>query len=126
VRPLLANQGVTDEHIDALTNAINQYTPLAEIPSSNQSQGNKLGGTARELTKNLRGIVQRFDEFVDSLREEIPGLAERYDEAREAGDANYVKNSTGLGADNGGDGSDGGVGKEVAGDASGPEPKPFQ
>jgi hypothetical protein len=123
VRPLLANAGVTDEQVEALTSAINLYTPLAELPSSNQSQGGKLSGTARELTKSLRGLVQRFDQFIDSLREEIPGLAERYDEAR-AADANYVpQTSTPR---EGGDGSEGGVGPEVAGNASGPEPKPFQ
>jgi hypothetical protein len=123
VRPLLANNGVTDEHVDALTAAINLYTPLAELPSSSQSQGGKLSGTARELTKNLRGLVQRFDQFIDSLREEIPGLAERYDEARTA-DANYVPQT--IAPREGGDGSEGGVGPDVAGNASGPEPKPFQ
>lgn len=126
VRPLLANQGITDEQIDALTSAINLYTPLSEIPSSTQSQGGKLSGTARELTKSLRTVVKHFDQFIDTLRGEIPGLVERYDEAREAGDPNYVKNSTGVGRNNGGDGSDGGVGKEVAGDTYGPEAKPFQ
>jgi ABC-type transporter Mla subunit MlaD len=124
VRPLLANNGVTGEHVDALTAAIDLYTPLAELPSSTQSQGGQLSGTARELTKNLRGLVQRFDQLIDSLREEIPGLAERYDEAR-AADANYVPN-TATGPRDGGDGSEGGVGPEVAGNATGPEPKPFQ
>jgi hypothetical protein len=124
VRPLLANNGVTGEQVDALTAAIDLYTPLAELPSSTQSQGGQLSGTARELTKNLRGLVQRFDQFIDSLREEIPGLAERYDEAR-AADANYVPN-TATGPRDGGDGSEGGVGPEVAGNATGPEPKPFQ
>ncbi|RYY20829.1 MAG: hypothetical protein EOO36_02390 [Cytophagaceae bacterium] len=125
VRPLLANEGVTDEQIDALTAAIGLYTPLSEVPSSNQSQGGQLSGTARQLTKNLRGIVQRFDQVIDSLREEIPGLAQRYDEAR-AADPNYVQNSTGVGYNNGGDGSEGGVGREVAGNAFGPEAQPFQ
>jgi len=125
VRPLLANNGIAGEHIDALTDAINLYTPLSEVPSSNQSQGGKLSGTARELTKGLRGVVQRFDQLIDSLREEIPGLAQRYDEAR-AADANYVQNSTGTGPREGGDGSEGGVGREVAGNAFGPEAQPFQ
>ena len=125
VRPLLANEGVSDEQIDALTAAIDLYTPLSEVPSSTQSQGSKLSGTARELTKNLRGVVQRFDQFIDSLRDEIPGLAQRYDEAR-AADPNYVQNSTGIGYNNGGDGSEGGVGREVAGNAFGPEAQPFQ
>ena len=123
VRPLLANGGVTDEHIDALTNAINLYTPLSEVPSSTQSQGGKLSGTARELTKSLRGVVQRFDQFVESLRDEIPGLAERYDEARSA-DNNYVPQTTGP--REGGDGSEGGIGREAAGNAFGPEAQPFQ
>jgi hypothetical protein len=123
VRPLLANNGVTDEQIDALTAAIDRYTPLAELPSSNQSQGGKLSGTARELTKNLRGLVQRFDQFIDSLREEIPGLAERYDDAR-AADANYVPQTTGP--REGGDGSEGGIGREAAGNAFGPEAQPGQ
>jgi hypothetical protein len=125
VRPLLANNGIADEHIDALTAAISLYTPLSEVPSSNQSQGGRLSGTARELTKGLRGVVQRFDQLIDSLREEIPGLAQRYDEAR-AADANYVQNSTGTGSREGGDGSEGGVGREVAGNAFGPEAQPFQ
>lgn len=126
VRPLLANQGDTDEQLDALTNAISLYAPMAAIPTSTQSQGGKLSGTARELTKSLRTVVKHFDQFIDTLRGDIPGLVERYDEAREAGDPNYVKNSTGIGYNNGGDGSDGGVGKAVAGDAYGPEAKPFQ
>lgn len=125
VRPLLANEGVTDAQIDALTAAIDLYTPLSEVPSSNQSQGGQLSGTARQLTKNLRGIVHRFDQFIDSLRDEIPGLATRYDDARSA-DANFVRNSTGVGYNNGGDGSEGGVGREVAGNAFGPEAQPFQ
>ena len=125
VRPLLANEGIDDEQVDALTSAINLYTPMSEIPSSTQSQGGKISGTARELVKGLRGVVQKFDGYIDSLREEIPGLAERYDEAREA-DANYVKNSTGVGYNNGGDGSEGGIGREAAGNAFGPEAQPFQ
>jgi hypothetical protein len=125
VRPLLANNGVTDEHIDVLTAAIDLYTPLSEVPSSTQSQGGQLSGTARELTKSLRGVVQRFDQLIDSLREEIPGLAQRYDEAR-AADPNYVQNSTGTGPREGGDGSDGGIGREAAGNAFGPEAQPFQ
>ncbi|MGI4832545.1 MAG: hypothetical protein ACRYFK_03690 [Janthinobacterium lividum] len=126
VRPLLANQGTTGEQIDALASAITLYTPLSEIPTSTQSQGGKLSGTARELTKSLRTVVMHFDQFIDTLRGDIPGLVARYDEAREAGDTNYVKNSTGVGRNNGGDGSDGGVGQEVAGNASGPEATPFQ
>ena len=125
VRPLLANEGVTDEQIDALTAAINLYTPLSEIPSGSQSKGGELSGTARQIVKGLRGVVQRFDQFVDSLRDEIPGLAQRYDDAR-AADPNYVQNSTGIGYNNGGDGSEGGVGREVAGSAFGPEATPFQ
>ena len=125
VRPLLANQGVTAEEIDALPSAIALYEPLSAIPNTNLSQGGKLSGTARELTKSLKGVVKKLDGFVDSLREEIPGLTERYDEAR-AADPNYVKNSTGAETRNGGDGSDGGIGKAAAGDAYGPEAKPFQ
>ncbi|RZK87156.1 MAG: hypothetical protein EOO62_39695 [Hymenobacter sp.] len=124
-RALLANQGVTDEQVDALPSAIALYEPLSAVPSTNQNQGGKLSGTARELTKGLKGVVQKFDTFIDTLREEIPGLVERYDEARSA-DANFVRNSTGIGYNNGGDGSDGGVGKAVAGNAYGPEAKPFQ
>jgi hypothetical protein len=125
VRPLLANNGITDEHVDALMAAINLYTPLSEVPSTSQSQGGKLSGTARELTKSLRGVVQRFDQLIDSLREEIPGLAQRYDEAR-AADPNFVQNSTGSGPREGGDGSEGGIGREAAGNTFGPEPQPFQ
>lgn len=126
-RSLLANQGVSDEQIDALPAAIALYEPMSEIPSTSQSQGGKLSGTARELTKGLKGIVKKFDLFIDSLTEEIPGLTERYQEARQA-DPNYVPNQlyTGVGRNNGGDGSNGGVGPEVAGDAYGPEAKPFQ
>ena len=124
-RSLLANQGVTSEQVDALPAAIALYEPLSAVPSTSQSQGGKLSGTARELTKGLKGVVQKFDSFIDTLREEIPGLAERYDEVRTA-DPNFVPSSTGIGRNNGGDGSDGGVGPEVAGGATGPEPKPFQ
>ena len=126
-RAQLANYGVSSEQIDALPAAISLYTPLSEIPSTNKSQGGKLSGTARELTKSLKGVVQKFDGFIDSLRDEIPGLAQRYDEAR-AADANYVAGSeyAGIGRNEGGDGSDGGVGQAVAGDAYGPEAKPFQ
>ena len=124
-RALLANQGVTDEQIDALPAAIALYDPLSAVPSTNQSQGGKLSGTARELTKGLKGVVQKFDTFIDTLRGEIPGLVERYDEVRTA-DPNFVPSSTGLGRNNGGDGSEGGVGKGVAGDAYGPEAQPLQ
>lgn len=124
VRALLANEGVTDAQIDALTEAINLYTPLSEVPNGNQSKGGQLSGTARELTKSLRGVVKRFDQFIASLRDEIPGLAERYDEARSA-DTNYVPQVT-TGPREGGDGSEGGIGREAAGNAFGPEAQPFQ
>ena len=92
VRPLLANQGITDEQVEALPQAIALYEPLSAIPSTSQSQGGKLSGTARELTKSLKGVVKGFDQFIDSLRDEIPGLVTRYDEAR-AADPNYVPGS---------------------------------
>ena len=124
-RALLMNQGVTDAQIDALPAAIALYEPMSAVPSTTQSQGGKLSGTARELTKGLKGVVKKFDEFIDELREEIPGLTQRYDDARSA-DANFVPSSTGLGRNNGGDGSDGGIGQAAAGDAYGPEAQPGQ
>ena len=121
VAPMLANEGVTDEHLKALDDAIALYTPLTEIPNSSQAatHGHGMDGTARQVVKQLKTVLQRLDTRIDNLRDDIPGLAQRYDDARRTADSNYPNYG-------GGGGSDGGIGKAAAGDAYGPEPEPFQ
>jgi hypothetical protein len=123
--PLLANEGVSADHLQALDDAIARYTPLATLNNSNAKQGEAMGDTARQVIKGLRAVLHRLDARVDNLRDEIPGLAQRYDDARRS-DSTYVAQSSGPGPLNGGDGSDGGIGQEAAGGAFGPEPGPEQ
>jgi hypothetical protein len=125
VSPLLANEGVTDEHLKALDDAIALYTSLVDVPNNDNvvAQGAALNGSARQVVKEMRNVLHRLDVRIDNLRDEIPGLAQRYDDARRT-DANYVPQSTGP--REGGDGSDGGIGREAAGNAFGPEAQPFQ
>ncbi|MBJ6142200.1 hypothetical protein [Hymenobacter sp. BT559] len=127
VAPMLANEGVTDEHLKALDDAIALYTPLTELPGSSQAavQGHGMDGTARQVVKQLKTVLANLDIRIDNLRDDIPGLAQRYDDARRSADSNYIV-ASGVGHNNGGDGSDGGIGQEAAGSASGPEAKPFQ
>ena len=125
VAPLLANEGVTDEHLKALDDAIALYTSLVDLPNTTINQGKALNGTARQVVKQLRGVLQRIDVRIDNLRDEIPGLAQRYDDARRTADSNYLGH-IGVGYNNGGDGSEGGIGREAAGNAFGPEAQPFQ
>jgi len=127
VAPLLANEGVTDEHLKALDDAIALYTPLNELPTSSQAgvHGHAIDGTARQVVKELKTVLGRLDIRIDNLRDEIPGLAQRYDDARRSADPNYLA-PLNPGYKNGGDGSDGGIGQEAAGNASGPQPQPFQ
>ena len=124
VAPLLANEGVSTDHLQALDDAIARYTPLADLNNSNAKQGGALSGTARQVVKGIRTVLQRLDARVDNLRDDIPGLAQRYDAARRT-DSNYVAQST-TGPREGGDGSEGGIGREAAGSAFGPEAQPFQ
>ena len=119
--PLLANEGVTAAHLQALDDAIARYTPLATLNNSNVKQGAAMGDTARQVLKGLRGALHRLDARVDNLRDDLPGLAQRYDDARRA-DSTYVAQSSGPGPLEGGDGSEGGIGREAAGNAFGPEP----
>ncbi|MGI4862767.1 MAG: hypothetical protein ACRYFZ_02520 [Janthinobacterium lividum] len=121
VAPMLANEGVTSEHLKALDDAIALYTPLTELPNSNQAgtKGHGMDGTARQVVKQLKAVLQRLDTRIDNLRDDIPGLAQRYDDARRTGDSNYPNYGVGTHPD-------GGIGREVAGNAFGPEPEPFQ
>jgi hypothetical protein len=125
VAPLLANEGVSDAHLQALDDAIALYTPLATLNNSNAKQGAGMRDTTRQVIKGMRAVLQRLDARIDNLRDEIPGLAQRYDDARRS-DSTYVAQSSGPGPLEGGDGSDGGIGREAAGDAFGPEAQPFQ
>ena len=122
VAPLLANEGVTAEHLQTLDDAIALYTPLADLNNSNVKKGDGLRSTARQVVKGLRTVVQRLDARVDNLRDDIPGLAQRYDDARRATEPTYPALPT-QGRD-GGDGSEGGIGREAAGNAFGPEAQP--
>jgi hypothetical protein len=119
--PLLANEGVSADHLQALDDAIARYTPLATLNNSNAKQGAAMGDTARQVIKGLRAVLHRLDARIDNLRDDLPGLAQRYDDARRA-DSTYVAQSSGPGPLEGGDGSDGGIGREAAGNAFGPEP----
>ncbi|MVN74911.1 hypothetical protein GO988_01080 [Hymenobacter sp. HMF4947] len=121
VAPLLANEGVTDEHLKTLDDAIALYTPLATLNNSTVKQGDGLRSTARQVVKGLRTVLQRLDARIDNLRDEIPGLAQRYDDARRTADSSY---SAPTGQREGGDGSEGGIGREAAGNAFGPEAQP--
>jgi len=119
--PLLANEGVTAEHLRALDDAIAVYTPLADLNNSNAKQGEGLSSTARQVVKGLRTVLQRLDTRIDNLRDEIPGLAQRYDDARgTVPDSGSPRPAT----REGGDGSDGGIGRAAAGNAYGPEAQP--
>ena len=123
--PLLANEGVTADHLQALDDAIARYTPLATLNNSNVKQGGAMGDTVRQVVKGMRAVLHRLDARIDNLRDEIPGLAQRYDDARRS-DSTYVAQSSGPGPLEGGDGSEGGIGREAAGNAFGPEPGPDQ
>ena len=125
VAPLLANEGVSADHLQALDDAIARYTPLAGLNNSNVKQGAAMGDTARQVVKGLRAVLHRLDARIDNLRDDLPGLAQRYDEARRT-DSTYVAQSSGPGPLEGGDGSDGGIGRAAAGNAFGPEPGPGQ
>jgi hypothetical protein len=123
VAPLLANEGITDEHLSALDDAIKLYTSLVDVPTNDNAiaQGAALNGSARQVVKEMRGVLQRLDTRIDNLRDEIPGLAQRYDDARRS-DVNYIPQTTGP--RDGGDGSEGGIGRAAAGSAFGPEAQP--
>lgn len=115
---LLANEGVTAEHIQTLTDAIALYEPLVGLNNSIVEQGNNLNGTARQVVKGLRKVLRRLDTRLDNLRDDIPSLGQAYNEVRasaETGD---------LGE--GEKGADGGIGRAAAGNAFGPENKPGQ
>jgi hypothetical protein len=124
VAPLLANQGVTAEHLKALDDAIAVYTPLAALPTNQQHKGSAMRDTARQVVQDIQDLLTRLDAQINDLRDEVPGLAQRYDDARRTADADYPQ-LTGVGRKSGGDGSEGGIGQEAGAGVGGPEPQPF-
>ncbi len=80
--------------------------------------------TAKQTVQDIEGVLQRLDTQIDSLRDEIPGLAQRYDDARRTADPSYPT-LTGVGRKSGGDGSEGGIGQAAGAGVGGPEPQPF-
>ena len=124
VQPLLANQGVTAEHLKALDDAIAVYGPLASLPTNQQNKGEAMRDTAQQTLQDIESVLQRLDTQIDGLRDEIPGMAQRYDDARRTADADYPTR-TGVGRNSGGDGSEGGIGQAAGAGVGGPEPQPF-
>ena len=113
VAPLLANEGVTAEHLQALDDAIAVYAPLAGLNNSDVEQGKSLDPTARQVVKGLRQVLRRLDTRLDNLRDDIPSLGQAYNDARASAE-------TGDFAE-GEKGPDGGIGRAAAGNAYGPE-----
>ena len=113
VAPLLANEGVTAEHLQALDDAIALYTPLAGLNNSDVEQGKSLDPTARQVVKGLRQVLRRLDTRLDNLRDDIPSLGQAYNEARASAEVGDLAE--------GEKGPDGGIGREAAGNAYGPE-----
>ncbi|RZL13471.1 MAG: hypothetical protein EOO62_08015, partial [Hymenobacter sp.] len=115
---LLANEGVTAEHLQTLNDAIAAYEPLAGLNNSNVEKGSALNDTARRVVKGLHKVLRRLDTRIDNLRTDIPSLGQAYNDARasaETGDLNEGEKGT-----------DGGIGRAAAGNAFGPEPGPDQ
>ncbi len=113
VAPLLANEGVTTEHLQALDDAIAVYTPLASLNNSTLEQGSNLNFTARQVVKGLRQVLRRLDTRIDNLRDDIPSLGQAYNDARAAAEVGDLAE--------GEKGPDGGIGRAAAGNAYGPE-----
>ena len=118
VAPLLANEGVTDAHLQALDDAITVYTPLATLNNSNVQQGSGLDFTARQVVKGLRKVLRRLDTRIDNLRDDIPSLGQAYNDARAAAETGDLAEDE--------KGADGGIGRAAAGNAFGPEGQPGQ
>lgn len=118
VAPLLANEGVTAEHLQTLDDAIAVYTPLTSLNNSNAEQGSSLNFTARQVVKGLRKVLKRLDTRIDNLRDDIPSLGQAYNDARAAAEAGDLAD--------GEKGPDGGIGSAAAGNAYGPERQPGQ
>ncbi len=93
-RELLAHEGVTDEHLRVFNDAIGVYAPMVDLPNGREPQGKALDATARQVVKQLRAVLHRLDVRIDNLRDDIPGLARRYDDARRSADPNYVPGSS--------------------------------
>ena len=113
VAPLLANEGVTAEHLQALDDAIAVYTPLAGLSNSDAEQGKSLDPTARQVVKGLRQVLRRLDTRLDNLRDDIPSLGQAYNDARASAEIGDLAE--------GEKGPDGGIGRAAAGNAYGPE-----
>ena len=111
--PLLANEGVTAEHLKTLNDAIAVYTPLASLNNSDVEQGSSLNFTARQVVKGLRKVLRRLDTRMDNLRDDIPSLGQAYNDARAGAEVGDLAE--------GEKGPDGGIGPEAAGNAYGPE-----
>ncbi len=118
VAPLLANEGVTAEHLQTLDDAIALYTPLASLNNSDAEQGSSLNFTARQVIKGLRKVLKRLDTRLDNLRDDVPSLGQAYNDARAAAEAGDLAE--------GEKGPDGGIGSAAAGNAYGPERQPGQ
>ena len=116
--PLLANEGVTAEHLQTLDDAIAVYEPLASLNNSDAEQGSGLNFTARQVVKGLRKVLKRLDIRVDNLRDDLPSLGQAYNDARATAEAGDLAD--------GEKGSDGGIGRAAAGNAYGPESQPGQ
>jgi hypothetical protein len=115
---LLANEGVTAEHLQTLTDAIAVYEPLAGLNNSTTEQGSALNSTARQVVKGLRKVLRRLDTRMDNLRDDVPSLGQAYNDARASAEAGDLTE--------GEKGPDGGIGRAAAGNAFGPESKPGQ
>jgi len=118
VAPLLANEGVTAEHLQVLDDAIAAYTPLAGLNNSNLEKGSSLDFTARQVVKGLRKVLRRLDTRIDNLRDDIPSLGQAYNDARAAAETGDLAEDE--------KGPDGGIGRAAAGNAFGPEGQPGQ
>lgn len=86
---LLANQGVTAAHRQRLADAIAAFRPLVGTPRTQLVAGAATTATLRKLVKELRATFARLDTRVDNLRDDLPALATRYEQAREIIDAGH-------------------------------------
>ena len=85
----LAAQGVTAAHRQRLAEAIAAFRPLVGTPRTHIVAGAATTATLRKLVKELRATFTRLDTRVDNLRDDLPELATRYEQAREIVDAGH-------------------------------------
>lgn len=85
----LATQGVTAAHRQRLAEAIAAFRPLVGTPRTQIVAGAATTATLRKLVKELRTTFARLDTRVDNLRDDLPELATRYEQAREIVDAGH-------------------------------------